>query len=236
MLYVFVGEDVDRVRAKSQQVLDSLCKKQPDATTTLLETEQVPGQLEQLISAQGLFVTKNIVLLKWSFDSPESKASVLEHVAALAQSDNIFILTLRSVDVKSKKLFEKHAQAIEIYAKNREETPGRNLFVLGDLLVARDKKNLWRTYQEAVNRGHVAEELHGILFWAVKNMLLSTRTTSASEAGLKSFVYSKFKRAEVRYTQQELEDMSCDLVVMYHEAHNGTYELPTRLEQWILEL
>lgn len=232
MLYIFYGTDTEKVQRRARALVDGLLAKRPDATLTTLESTTLVPALDELTSAQGLFVEKHIVYLRAPLETADSKAYTLERIPALAQSDNIFVLALGAVDAKTKKLLEKHSAKTEVHDK--KEQPKENLFFLGDLLAARDRKQLWVAYTDVLSRGHAPEEVHGILFWAAKSMLLAAHSKSAEEAGQKPYVYSKFRRGSANYSLTELAAMSEDLVRLYHEAHEGRYDLGTALEQWLL--
>ncbi len=108
--------------------------------------------------------------------------------------------------------------------------------MLADALAARDKKTLWIRYVEAIESGAVAEELHGILFWQVKTMLLAQQSKTAEEAGLKPFPYSKAKGALKNWKPGEVEKLSSDLVSIYHRAHRGEGELALLTERLLLRI
>ena len=80
------------------------------------------------------------------------------------------------------------------------------------------------------------EEIHGILFWQVKSIVLASRTKSATEAGLNPFVYSKAKSFAENFNQQELDKILEDIVRLYHDAHRGLHDFETAMEIFILSL
>ena len=108
------------------------------------------------------------------------------------------------------------------------------IFALTDALGARDKKALWTLYRKAVELGKVPEEIHGILFWQVKSMVLAARSKSAGEAGLNPFVYGKAKRYAENYSGDELKAMLEKLVTIYHDSHRGVCDFETAMEIFLL--
>ena len=74
------------------------------------------------------------------------------------------------------------------------------------------------------------EEMHGILFWGTKNMLLCKKAKSVTETGLSSFVYRKTKSYSNNYSEDELTNISNKLVKMYHFARRGQTPLNIAFE------
>jgi hypothetical protein len=234
MLHAFLGTDTSAVLEAARASSAEHQTKHPQANVLTLESDQVAGELDALLDAQGLFARTNVVVLKWPFETAEGKQHVLDRLSALSESSNVFILASSKVDQKTHKKIEQFAADVQTFMKTEEQGYNGSLFVLGDQLAQRDKKTLWVSYQQALHTGSRAEEVHGILFWAVKSMLVASRSNSASEAGMKPFVYTKFNKGAGNYTTSELSVMSAELVSMYHEAHLGAYDLATKLEEWVL--
>jgi hypothetical protein len=59
-------------------------------------------------------------------------------------------------------------------------------------------------------------------------------TKSADEAGIKSYPYDKAKRALTLFKPKELENMSTNLLRVYHEGHGGVRDIDEGLEEWVL--
>lgn len=109
-----------------------------------------------------------------------------------------------------------------------------NIWSFTDALGARDKKRAWLLYRKALAAGFVPEEVFYKAVWQVKTMLLAKRCSSAAEAGLKPFPYSKAKGFLRNWKEGELEKFSERLVMSYHEARRGEGEIETSLEKAIL--
>jgi hypothetical protein len=102
--------------------------------------------------------------------------------------------------------------------------------------VRRDKKQLWVLYTKAKMREIAAEEIHGILFWQAKAMILAAQTRSAKEAGLNPYVYDKSKASLHKYSLEEMKLISTKLVSIYHNARRGLGDFDGALEKFILEV
>lgn len=237
MLYVIHGTDTGKAREKTHVLMDALQKKKPDAELFTLDTENyTPASFEELIGGQGLFERKYIVFLNTLFENKEAKELVLDKVKAVAESDNVFLLLEGKVDAKTVKKLEKHAAKIQSYDATEKKKQSFNTFSLTDALASRDKKKLWVLLNKAFAHDVSAEEVHGLLSWQMRTLLLTAKTKSAAESGLKPFVYNKAKSALKHFEEKELATLSSKLVALYHAARAGKMPLDISLEQFVLEL
>jgi len=237
MFYLLHGTDSKKVRAKVGSTVASLLKREPNASHFRLTDETVTSDaLAEYLGGQGLFAGKILVVLDRVFDDSTAKELVLDRVKDIASSDNIFIILEGELDAKTKKKLEKYAEKVQVFDQRPTTKDQRlkfNIFGLTDALGNRDKKKLWVKYQQALRSGSAPEELHGILFWQTKTLLL---VAQKSTAGLKPFVVSKAKKFLNNWTEDELKTLSSQLVDVYHEARRGGPELEIGLEQFVLSL
>lgn len=110
-----------------------------------------------------------------------------------------------------------------------------NIFALTDAIAAKDKRHAWVIYQQALASGMTADEIFYRVMWGVKALLLTLKTT-AEASGLNPFVYRKNKAVLKNWNQKELEDLSEELVVGYHNARRGMGEIETLIEKTVLSL
>ena len=123
------------------------------------------------------------------------------------------------------------------FSSEGEEYKGAfNVFALTDSVGERDKRKSWTLYQKALASGMSGEEVFWRIVWAVKTMILVSKTKSAEEAEVKPFVYSKTKTFLKNWKPEELEKLSMSLVVGYHDARRGLVEIETLLEKILLTL
>jgi hypothetical protein len=111
-----------------------------------------------------------------------------------------------------------------------------NIFALTDAIGARDKRNAWKIYQQALASGMVADEIYYRVMWGVKSLLLAAKTKSAEESGLNPFVYRKSQGFLKNWKLDELEQLSESLVVGYHNARRGIGDMETMIEKILLGL
>ena len=217
MLYFLHGTDGDKARTKARDLYESLLKKKPDASLYKIDAENWnSAELQEKIEGQGLFEQKFIIFLDRVFQNTEAKELVIEKRKEIAESQNIFIMLESKVDKATLSKIEKVAEKVQPFDfTEKKKKEDFNIFALTYAFDKRDKKKLWILFTQAVAEGKSGEEIHGVLFWQLKNML---------------------KSRNVNYTPQELKKLSSHFVEIYHEAHRGKYELMGKIEQTILGL
>ena len=187
-------------------------------------------EIENLVSVQtGLFGDKGLHVIHSLARTLDIKNLLEGH----AKSDNIFIFSEDTITKPITKVFEKYEATIQDFGKEEKKNENKfNMFSLTDTLGTRDKKNLWLLFQEAIKNGS-PEEVHGILFWQVKNLALVK--TSQTNPGMNPFVYNKTSGYAAKFTLEEIQKMARDLVYMFH--NRDTYStLDIELEKFILAL
>ena len=236
MIYFLYGNDTHKARKKLHELLDIAGKKRPGAELFKITTENwSDAQFDELLVSQGLFESKYTVVLDNIFEKKDCKTYVLDRLEGMRDSEQIFLMLEGSVDAASLKKIKNFAKQVQEFEKLESKKPAYNLFSITDGLLQKDKKTLWVSYIDFLKKGAVAEELHGIFFWQVKNMILANRAKSQTETGLSPFVYKNALTGARKYKDEELLSMSQSLVDMTHRVRSGDGELSIMLEKWILE-
>lgn len=236
MLYLIYGTDSHKSRKKLHELLNLAEKKRPNSELFKITTENwSESQLDELLVSQGLFESKYTVVLDNLFEKKDVKSYVMERLEGMKSSEQIFLWLEGSVDAVSLKKIEKFSEKSQEFAKLESKKQNLNIFSIIDGLVQKNKKDLWIDYIDLLRKDAGPEELHGILFWQVKNMILASRGKDASEAGLSPFVYKNALNGARKYKTEELKEMSSALVYMTHRVRQGEGELEIMLEKWILE-
>ncbi len=236
MLYLIYGTDTHKARKKLHELLDLAKKKRPNAELFKITTENwSESQFDELLISQGLFEQKYTVVLDNIFEKKDCKIYIIERLEEMQNSEQIFLMLEGAVDGASLKKIEKFAQQVQEFAKKEEKKEWFNIFGVADGLLQKDKKLLWVDYLESLKRGTASEEIHGIFFWQVKNMILASQGKNSGETGLSPYVYKNALTGSSKYKIEELQAMSSDLVNMTHRIRSGEGELEMMLEKWILE-
>jgi DNA polymerase III delta subunit len=241
MIYLLYGNDIQTSRKKLHTLLDGLFKKRPDAEYFHITSENASEfSVEELISSQGLFEQKYIVVLDNLFEDKAKennrKDELLKELKEMQKAEHIFIFLEGKLDKKTLTRFEKYAEKVQECSVDEKKKERFNTFSLTDALGKRDRKSLWTLYQKAKVERIADEEIHGILFWQVKSMLLALQSSNAKEAGLNPFVFSKSKGFLKNYSEKELRGLSQKLVALSHDARRGIHEFGVALERFILAL
>ncbi len=235
MFYFLHGTDTHKAREKLHDLLKLAQKKRPDAEIFKITTENwSESQFDELLVSQGLFEQKYTVVLDNLFENKEVKEYVVDRLEEVKDSDQIFLFLESKVDAASLKKIEKYSEKVQEFLQKEKAKENLNIFSITDGLVGKDKRRLWISYIDLLGKGAVAEEIHGILFWQVKNMILASRAKSATETGLSPFVYNNALRGARNFKTEDLQKMSGELVSMTHKVRSGEGELEIMLEKWVL--
>ncbi|MBU1557727.1 hypothetical protein KKC45_02090 [Patescibacteria group bacterium] len=248
MLYLLHGTDFKKSREKLHSMMDSLLKKKPDASFFKLDMSNFSeSQLDEFISSQGLFEQKYIVQMDGLLENIKTRDFVIDKITEISESDNIFVLIEENITKPILKKVEKVAQKVQEF--NQKEVGGRkfgvvggseldlgefNIFDLADAFGRRDKKDLWVLYQKAKKRNIPDEEIHGIINWQLRSILIAKKSKDVKESGLKTFVYNKSLRFSKGFKGDELEKLSSKLISIYHDARRGLIEFDIEMERFVL--
>ena len=222
MIYFLYGEEKDKTREKANNLIGTLQKKKPDAAFFKMTDENYSdSNLDEYIGGQGLFTDKYIVFLDNVFKNKEAKEGVIKKIKDIGKSGNIFIFLENKIDKITFSKIEKNAEKMQEFknpasAKASARQANYNIFALADALGNRDKKKLWLLYLEAIKQDIAPEEINGILFWKIKDMIIKHNTRN--------------------FTIEELQKLSLQSVSMYHEAHRGIVDFTIVLEKFVLSI
>ncbi len=237
MLNIIYGGDAVSRKTKYQKIIDSAVK----GGALLVSMDDTDIDLDFLrMSSHGgnLFADKYVVLLNGIFEREELLDVIFDTLPQFKDSTNVFIFNEPTLVKENLKKFEKAKAEIIDCGKKVSATKARfNTFALTDAMGARDRKMSWIIFNSAISSNIAPEEINGVLFWMVKGMILSHKENnlSAEETGLSSFVYQKAKRSSTNFTLSELENMSRELVSLYHLAHRGEVDFEAGLELFLLK-
>jgi len=225
MLYLLHGKSDQR-----KEFIRNLATTQSLTPQHIYDNDVQNTSIENLVSVQtGLFGDKELYVIHGLARTLDLK-NILEEYA---KSENFFIFSEDTVTKPIIKTFEKVSAIIQDFGKEEKVKENKfNMFSLTDTLGARDKKKLWLLFQQAVKNGS-PEEIHGILFWQIKNLALVK--TSTTNPGMNPFVYKKTSTYAQKFTLEEIQKMARDLVYMFH--NRDTYStLDIELEKFILTI
>jgi hypothetical protein len=227
MLYILTGSDFKKIKKRAAEIAKGheLVRFGEGGEPFT----HVPGRL----GASGLFSAKLALYLDHPLDDAEGKEMFFEHVKEFAEADMPVIAVVTALDAETKKKLTKSA-ALESYDVSEEKEVAPSVFALTDAYAKGDRKNAWVLYRKFIESGSSAEEIHGMLAWQVRALVLAANAKSAAESGLKPFVYTKAKGA-LKNLSRKPEDLSRELVSLYHQSRMGQGSLEDLLEIFLLK-
>ncbi len=215
MIYLFSGDDV---KLKSAE-LERLIKQEKGSEILRFgKSDFNRGQIEGLYSGSGLFSQKFIAVFSNFLEYEEIRDFMLEKLPLMAESENSFIFMEGKLGKPITDLFKKAGpKGIQISIFELPKSTERKFdnFTLANAFSQKDKLNSWIYFRQAVERGASLEELAGILFWKMKDMIL--------------------KKSFVKFTEQELKTLSQKMSYLLPEARKTGRDAEIAFEQFLLE-
>lgn len=235
MIYFFYGDDFRKVRSKLKAFIKAVQAKKPEISLVEVNEEnQSEHSLLNLIGGQGLFEKELLIILD-NLMSQDIKEEILENIKELKESKNVFVIVETGFKPDKVSVIEKNAEKTEKFVLEKQKAEEFNNFALADALGRRDKRKLWSLYYKAVSSGSVPEEIHGILFWQIKSIILA-KELDLKESEMKPFVYNKAKGFSKNFSDEELKNFSNRLVDIYHQARTTGSDLNLELEKFVLKV
>ncbi len=185
--------------------------------------------LRESVAAQDLF--GNMLTFVFRELNDEVYDFLFSNIESFSQSRNNFVAQVQKVLKKQKDICESvEVKIIEVKAIKEREMPS---FVLADAFLRRDKKAAFVALHDELAT-KPPEEVHGGLWYQMKNMALIFSGATEEESGLHPFVYKKIKSASIKFSKKECDEIFKTLLEMNHKAHRGEKDFEVALEQFIL--
>lgn len=225
MLYLISGTSADRKR-----YINNLVDEYKVTSQHIYEDDLVDRSLNEIVVTQtGLFGDREIYVIHDVARDIDMKSLL----SGYAESDNIIVFSEATVTKKITEAFAKVSATVQDFGKEIEKKDEKmNIFSLADAFGKRDKKNLWLLFRQALDQA-TPEEIHGILFWQIKNMMLVI--DSKENPGLNPFVYKKNQGFVRTWNRNELAQYASAMLRMFHER-DMYRTLEIDLEKMILSL
>jgi len=173
MLYFFTGTDRKKAYAAMEAALKKTAKR--DSRVVRITDANAPADLATVFGGRGMFDESRIVVLNGVLGNEEMHAILLDALAYMRDSEETFFILEEKPDAATRKQIEKYAESSERYDKPSEKKGG-DIFAIANALRRADKKALWVNYQRQLAGDAAPEAIHGVLFWAAKDMFLKART------------------------------------------------------------
>jgi|GEM_PF-656914 len=220
MLYLFSGDDTKNKNLAYEKFMKSM----PSSTDIFFisRNEFNPMQIESFYSGSSLFSALSGVVFQNIFEHEETRNFVSDKLKLMVESANSFIFLEGKLDKPATEAFKKAlpdrsqtAPFINTFELPKEKKEKFDNFLLANAFGEKNKLNLWIYFRQAVDKGVVMEELIGVLFWKIKDMIL--------------------KKKFDKFSKKELKDSASRLSYLLPQARKAGLDPETAFEQFLLE-
>lgn len=178
MLYLYLGTDREKARAKMNTAIDKAAKK---ADIVRITDAHSIDDLRTALQGGGMFAAKRALVFEGVCANPDLCDVFLDSLESLSKSDeDVFVFEEKPLADLRKRL-EKYAERVEKFNAPKKERDS-SIFAIANALRRADKKALWVSYMQEIAKDSAPEAIHGVLFWAAKDMVLKSRGDEAVRA------------------------------------------------------
>ena len=219
MIYLFSGDDAKRKILNYEKFLKSL----PEDTGTFFVSRNDfdPVQTESFYSGATLFSALCAVIFQNILEHEEIRNFVLDKLKLMGESGNYFVFLEGKLGKPILDAFKKARAELNIFELPKGLSAGAGKkekfdnFLIANAFAQKDKLDTWIYFREAVGKGVAMEELAGILFWKVKDLLL--------------------KKNFSNYSKEQLEAFASKISYLLPEARKKGQDAESAFEQFLLE-
>ena len=186
MIYLFTGDDTKNKLSNYEKFIKSLPKEQE--VFSISRNNFDPMQIESLYSGSGLFFAKSVTIFSNIFEYEDTRDFVLEKLLLMGQSDNSFVFLegkLNKPILDAFKKVEPKRVQMNIFELPKAQKEKFDNFLVANAFEKKDKLNMWIYFRQAMDKGVGMEEIIGVLFWKIKDMILKKRFGKFTEIELK---------------------------------------------------
>jgi hypothetical protein len=185
MIYLFAGDDTKSKHLNYEKFIKSI----PVGTETFFidrnNFDRV--QIESLYSGSSLFALTSIVIFSNIFEYEETRDFVLEKLKLMGESNNSFIFLEGKLNKPILDAFRKARAELNVFELPKEKKEKYDNFLVANAFADKDKLHTWIYFRQAMDVGVSMEEIIGVLFWKIKDMILKKNFNKFSEEQLKNF-------------------------------------------------
>lgn len=148
----------------------------------------------------------------------EKGEEFLDIAKELVASPHTFIFEEEKLLKKPTDIVTKAGAKVEVHERapaGAKKAESFNMFGLATIFGMRDRKKLWIELQKASRAEAAPEAVAGMMHWKVRDMMAKGST---------------------KYSKNELNSISRELVSIYHDSHRGAGDLELLLEKFVLKI
>jgi hypothetical protein len=166
MIIIYHGTDTSAARA-------ALSAATGTDVTRITDIHSIDA-LREALWGVSLFGEVPTIVCEYVLENDTLRDIVLKNIEELASASTAYYFLEGKLDATTKKTLSKHA-ILHVYDV-RKESVKSTIFAVADALKRGDRKRLWIAYQHELSVGTAPEAIHGMLFWAAKDMYTNSRT------------------------------------------------------------
>jgi len=187
MIHLFWGDDTRNKILNYEKFIKSI----PAGTETFFVNRNSFDrmQIESLYSGASLFASSSSVIFSGVLDHEETRDFILEKLEQMSESKNSFVFLEGKLTKPILESFKKAKAEINTFELPKEKREKFDNFLVAGAFERKEKLKTWIYFRQAMDRGVMMEELIGVLFWKIKDMLLRKNFSRFSPGELKSFAY-----------------------------------------------
>ncbi|MEO5635078.1 MAG: hypothetical protein ABIS26_01490 [Candidatus Paceibacterota bacterium] len=213
MIYLFSGNDTSKKLLNYDKFMASIDKAIEIFPISKNDFNEM--QLESFYSGPSLFSSTSAVVFSGILESVEHKDFVLNKLEQMVSSTNLFIFLEGKLNKPIIDAFKKSKAEINIFETPKEKTDRFDSFLIANAFSQKDKLNVWIYFRQAIERGAALEEIVGILFWKIKDMIV--------------------KKDFSKFSEDVLKDSAAKLSYILPQARKRGQDAEAELEQFLLE-
>lgn len=187
MIYLFSGDDSKNKILNYEKFIKSL----PVSEIFFVNRNSFdPVQIESFYSGSSLFSSLSTIVFQNIFEHEETRDFVLEKLKLMGESDNYFIFLegkLSKPIIDAFKKVEPKRLQINVFELPKAKKEKYDNFLVANAFANKDKLNTWICFRQAMDVGVGMEEIIGVLFWKIKDMILKGNFSKFTEEQLKNF-------------------------------------------------
>ncbi len=217
MIYLFIGDDAKNKVLSYEKFIKSIPKEEEIFFISRNNFNKM--QIESLYSGSSLFFAKSAVVFAHILEYEENRDFILEKLNLMGESTNSFIFLeakLNKPILDAFKKVEPKRLQINIFQLPKEKKEKFDNFLVANALAEKDKLNTWIYFRQAMDAGVGMEEIIGVLFWKIKDMIL--------------------KKNFRKFTETELKDFAMRLSYLLPQARKEGRDAESAFEQFLLEV
>ena len=206
MIYLFSGDDTKSKLVAYEKFLKSI----PGSTEiySISRNQFSPTQLESFYSGSSLFSSLSAIMFQNLLEYEETRDFILDKLKLMSESTNSFIFLESKLNKPILDAFKKSGSKINIFELSKEKKEKFDNFLVANAFEKKDKLNMCIHFRGAMDKGVVMEEIIGVLFWKIKDMILKKNFSKFSEEQLKNLISKlSYLLPEARKTGADAESV-----------------------------